>query len=37
MLTVPKADLEPETIGRLEMGTRAVLDRALRYSLDIIY
>lgn len=37
IITVPKADLDPEAVGRLDMGTRAVLDRALRYSLDIIY
>lgn len=37
IITVPTADLDPESVGRLDMGTRAVLDRAVRYSLDIIY
>lgn len=37
IITVPKADLDTEPVGRLDMGTRAMLDRALRYSLDIIY
>ncbi|HZD22418.1 MAG TPA: hypothetical protein VE569_03315 [Acidimicrobiia bacterium] len=37
VITVGQADLDPQPVGRLDMGTRAILDRALRYSLDIIY
>jgi mRNA interferase MazF len=37
VITVAKADLDSEPVGRLDPGSRAVLDRALRYSLDIIY
>ncbi len=37
IITVSKVDLDPEAIGRLDVGSRAVLDRAIRYSLDIIY
>lgn len=37
IITVPKVDFDPEAVGRLDVGDRAVLDRALRYSLDIIY
>lgn len=37
VMTVAQADLDPQPVGRLDLGTRAKLDRALRYSLDIIY
>lgn len=37
ILTVPKADLDQQPVGRLDPGARATLDRALRYALDIIY
>lgn len=37
VITVAKADLDSDPLGHLDPGTRAVLDRALRYSLDIIY
>lgn len=37
VITVARTDLDPEPVGHLDMGTRALLDRALRYSLDIIY
>ncbi len=36
LVTIGKARLESR-IGHLDPGTRAELDRALRYSLDIIY
>ena len=37
LITVAKTDLDQKPVGKLDRGTRAVLDRALRYSLDIIY
>ncbi len=37
IVTIGKQRLDPEPVGRLDAGTRAELDRALRYSLDIIY
>jgi mRNA interferase MazF len=37
VVTVAKADLDQKPVGKLDLGTRAELDRALRYSLDIIY
>lgn len=37
VITVAKADLDPEPVGHLDLETRARLDRALRYSLDIIF
>lgn len=37
LVTIGKARLDPQPIGRLDLRTRAQLDRALRYSLDIIY
>ena len=37
VVTVAKTDLDPEPVGHLDSATRARLDRALRYSLDIIY
>jgi mRNA-degrading endonuclease toxin of MazEF toxin-antitoxin module len=36
LVTIGKARLDPQPIGRLDPGARAELDRALRYSLDII-
>lgn len=35
--TIPMAILDPEPVGRLDAASRASLDRALRYALDIIY
>jgi mRNA interferase MazF len=37
IMTIPKDVLDPQPVGKLDQGARAVLDRALRYSLDIIY
>lgn len=37
VVTVAKTDLDQNPVGKLDLGTRAELDRALRYSLDIIY
>lgn len=37
LITVAKTDLDEKPVGKLDIGTRAILDRALRYSLDIIY
>lgn len=37
LITIPKRLLDPQPVGRLDSGARAELDRALRYSLDIIY
>ena len=37
LVTVGKKRLDPEPVGHLYPGTRAELDRALCYSLDIIY
>lgn len=37
IMTVPKGDLDPEPVGQLDDITRAALDRALRYALDIVY
>lgn len=37
LFTIGKLRLDPHPVGRLDAGTRASLDRALRYSLDIIY
>ena len=37
VITVPIADLDSEPVGRLDEVTRAQLDGALRYALDIIY
>jgi len=36
-LTVPKGDLDPDPVGQLGEVTRAALDRALRFALDIVY
>jgi mRNA interferase MazF len=37
VVTVPKAWLEEERVGRLGRPKRVELDRALRYALDIQY
>ena len=37
IITIAKTDLDPRPVGTLDMASRARLDRALRYSLDIIY
>jgi mRNA interferase MazF len=37
IITVATSDLDPSPLGKLDLGTRAELDRALRYSLDILY
>jgi mRNA-degrading endonuclease toxin of MazEF toxin-antitoxin module len=37
LVTVAQAALDRDRVGHLDPGTRAELDRALRYSLDIIY
>lgn len=37
LLTVPKADLDIDPVGRLDEVNRAALDRAIRFALDIIY
>ena len=37
ILTVPLTDLDREPVGLLNEVTRADLDRALRYALDIVY
>ena len=37
VITVPIADLDPEPVGHLDEVTRAQLDRALRFALDIVY
>jgi mRNA interferase MazF len=37
VITIPKDAFDPEPVGRLDEVTRADLDRALRYALDIVY
>ena len=37
VITVPIEDLDAEPVGHLDEITRAELDRALRFALDIIY
>ena len=37
LFTVPKRALDHEPIGRLGAETRAALDRALRFALDVLY
>ena len=37
VITVPVADLDGSPVGRLNEITRAELDRALRFALDIVY
>ncbi len=37
VVTVPIGDLDAQPVGLLDDPTRAELDRALRYALDIVY
>lgn len=37
LVTVPKAYLDAQPVGHLDIDKRVELDRALRYSLDIQY
>ena len=37
VITIAISDLDPSPVGALDLGTRAELDRALRYALDILY
>ena len=37
VITVPISALDGRPVGRLDEVERAALDRALRYSLDIVY
>ncbi len=37
VITVPLDVLDAEPVGQLDEVTRAELDRALRYALDIVY
>ena len=37
VLTIPVDDLDDEPVGHLDEITRARLDQALRYALDIVY
>ena len=37
LVTLPKAMLAEEPVGRLDLERRAEIDRALRYALDIQY
>jgi mRNA interferase MazF len=37
LVTIGKARLDPEAVGRLSPSTRIELDRALRYALDVIF
>jgi mRNA interferase MazF len=37
VMTVPLIRFDDEPAGHLDLETRARLDRALRYSLDIIF
>lgn len=37
LVTLPKAMLAEEPVGRLDLEKRSELDRALRYALDIQY
>ena len=37
IITLPVANLDTEPVGRLDEVTRAAVDRALRYALDIVY
>lgn len=37
VITVPRSDLDPDPVGRLDEIKRAELDSALRYALDIVY
>jgi mRNA interferase MazF len=37
LITLPQDSLDEDPVGRLDEASRAVLDRALRYALDIVY
>jgi len=37
VITIPIVDLDGQPVGHLDEITRARLDEALRYSLDIVY
>ena len=37
LITIPLVALDPDPVGHLDESLRAVLDRSLRYALDIIY
>lgn len=37
VITIPLVDLDNEPVGHLDEITRARLDQALRYALDIVY
>jgi hypothetical protein len=37
ILTIPQDVLDPQPVGRLDEVSRAGLDQALRYALDIRY
>jgi mRNA interferase MazF len=37
LITIPITFLDSETVGHLDLNTRAKLDQALRYALDIQY
>ncbi len=37
VITIPVDALDPDPVGQLDEITRAQLDRALRFALDIIY
>jgi len=36
LASIPQSSLEPERVGVLDFSKRVALDRALRYSLDIL-
>ncbi len=37
LVTVPTHRLDPVPLGRLDLATRAELDRTLAYSLDLLF
>lgn len=37
VITIARGDLDDEPVGHLDEITRALLDQALRYALDIVY
>lgn len=37
LLTIPKASLDRDPVGKLNLAGRVVLDQALRYALDTQY
>ena len=37
IVTVPKANFDPEPVGSLGLEKRVELDRALRFALDTVY